>query len=95
MPVLLGWYQQHGKLLVMSCSAASCTNDSMIAWERWMTTEEVDQYHTSGDLPLHETSGKLMVYACGEHQLNPPEQMTTAHDAICTAPPTCNCSVSD
>ena len=77
----------------MSCSATGCTNDSFIAWERWMSPAEIDQYHESGDLPPHETSGKLMVYACAEHQLNPPEQMTTTHDATCIAPPSCDCSV--
>lgn len=78
----------------MSCSAVDCPNDSAIAWERWMTEDEIAFYHESGDLPLHETSGKLMVYACAEHELADPDDMAVTHDATCTAPPVCDCSVA-
>lgn len=78
----------------MSCGATGCANASVIAWERWMTDAEIAQYHASGDLPAHETSGKLMVYACEDHQLDPAEMMSATHDAVCSAPPVCDCSVS-
>lgn len=75
----------------MSCNATECPNESVISWERWMTPAEIDQYHQSGDLPPGENSGKLMVYACDDHKLQPPELMTITHGAQCTAPPDCNC----
>lgn len=75
------------------CTAIDCEAPATIAWERWGTEEEVARYHASGDLPPHETTCKVMVFACDDHRLDPVELMSQTHDAECTAPPTCDCSV--
>lgn len=70
----------------MDCGATGCDQESAMAWERRMTDAEVTHYHSTGDLPAHETSGNLMVYACAEHLLDPVELMSRTHDAVCHAP---------
>lgn len=76
-----------------TCDALDCAADSAMAWERWATQAEVDQYHASGDLPAHEATAKILVRSCAEHLLHPVDLMSRTHDAECGAPSTCNCSV--
>lgn len=78
----------------MTCYVPSCNNADILQWQRWATPAEVDQYHASGDLPLHETTALLAVYSCDTHKLSPAILMTVPHDSDCGAPP-CDCSVSE
>jgi hypothetical protein len=71
-----------------------------VSWERWCTPEEIATYIGSGDLPAGTTEAKKLILACAEHQLKTDEgepdydAMTMTHDAVCSAPPVCDCSVS-
>lgn len=52
-----------------SLQVLQCGREGGIGWSRWATQDEIDQYHESGDLPAHETTGQVPVYACDEHAL--------------------------
>ena len=72
-----------------------------VNWERWCTPEEIAMYIESGDLLPGTTEARKLISACNVHQLRTPEgepdmdAMAITHDAVCTAPPTCDCSIAD
>jgi len=71
-----------------------CPNDYTWNWERWATQAEIDLYHTTGDLPLNETTCRILIKACEDHKMSL-DRMAYTHDSTCGAPPTCDCSVGE
>ena len=62
-----------------------CQATGTEGWQRRATPEEVDHYHSTGDLPAHETECEITVVACAEHGLHP-EIAALLHDAVCHQP---------
>jgi hypothetical protein len=71
--------------------ATDCESSvGLVSWERVARPEELEP----GLPPLAPgDSYKVIVLACEDHEI-PVEQRTSVHDAVCTAPPTCDCPVS-
>jgi hypothetical protein len=83
----------------MKCDMEGCDVDisgveGALGWKRWATQAEIDQYHQSGDLPASENSAEIAVRACPEHAITV-DQASYTHDATCTAPPGCDCSIAE
>jgi hypothetical protein len=83
------------------CMAVDCpvefdSEHMLYMWPKWATPEQVELFHSTGDLPLTETTATIYVVACEDHLLPNPDHMigSLTHDATCSAPPVCNCSVS-
>ena len=69
-----------------------CPNDIVWGWQRWATQAEIDLYHSTGDLPIHENVCRIPVYSCEDHKMSL-DRMAYTHDSTCGAPPTCSCSI--
>ena len=67
----------------MSCFVVGCELAETMSWQRWATPEEIEMYHESGDLPMSETTAKILVLGCDDHTVNNPQ---VTHAATCAAP---------
>jgi hypothetical protein len=80
----------------------TCPNSPWWWWTRWGTPAEVELFHSTGDLPMHETTCTISVVGCQEYDNlegvaphHPTmDEMTRTHDSDCVSAP-CSCSVSD
>lgn len=77
-----------------ACGVAQCPEPPTLQWQRWATPEELEQLKADGEIGQGETEARLPVFGCDAHKISL-ELAAPTHDAVCTAPPTCDCSVSD
>lgn len=75
------------------CHASNCDEPAALQWQRWATPEELEQLKADGEIGQGETEAKLSVFGCEADKITL-ELAALIHDATCTAPPTCDCSVS-
>ena len=71
----------------------ACDENATHGWQRWATPAEVQQWSADPSklsVQSHETTAKVQVYACDEHNLDPDFAVLT-HGSDCAAPPLCNC----
>jgi hypothetical protein len=77
------------------CNRSDCARtEGLASYQKYATPEQVEWLHSTGDLPLGETTGLLPVIVCDDHYL-PNDQMTRNHEYICVSPDnSCNCSAA-
>jgi hypothetical protein len=80
----------------MTCQRTGCSNPETNSYQKWATSEQVEYYHSTGDLPMQETQAALIVLVCDTHKLSPAELMTLTHASDCAVPDgDCDCPVRD
>lgn len=75
------------------CAATDCGNQPVLQWQRWATEAELVWLRDQGEIGPNDTECLLPVRGCEVHKISD-ELASVTHDAVCTAPPICDCSVA-
>jgi hypothetical protein len=74
------------------CAAPECPEPPALQWTRWAREEELTWLKEHGEIGPGDTEAQMPIYACDAHKISA-ELASSTHDAPCTAPPECTCSV--